>query len=552
MKIRNQLLLIALLFLAMILPMDSFAQTTNVTTMPPKAQAAMKKGLDAAKLQEWTVAIRYFNEAHQSAPDSPVPLVNLGLAESQLPGHELRAVCWFEAYLILVPAAVNAPAVRQQISNLETRVKGNTDKIIEMLKVLAGQASINDSSAYANIAGLLAASGDLDAAEQIVANQSDKNIQGNARLEIVQALVNSKRIPDAIKEAGQIPDSYKEYAYESITSAQIAAGLFSDAKKSIVHLSEGAQEAAHWDNAYELAEAAYQAGQHEDAAAMLRDIRTAFTTIDNTLSWMGEEYKEYAYDLDLAPFAAAEYKMGMHEEADTIFKQIKEFAYNTKGSVYGNKGRTPYGDRTQLLRILAISEDQIGRRSIALQLMNEAKSACLAGQSAHEASGIIPNETWVLGGYQILKDWDGAKSWINQNRGNVDFDYKYEKDELANWEANDLYTSAKAASIKILADSSSSPARRAQAWSDYIKGCLSAPLFTTDFKATMSGLANFTPSANDAAKSETVFDHVKQPAADLIDRLNDISQMECDALVNRLKDVRELQAKQINSADQKP
>src|SRR4029077_14418895 len=108
-------------------------------SLPPKAQEAVKKGLSAAEQQQWTVAIGYFDEARQVAPDSPVPLVNLGLAEAQVPGHELRAICWFEAYLALVPAAVNGPAVRQQISDLELRTKGNAGKIIEMLKALAAQ-----------------------------------------------------------------------------------------------------------------------------------------------------------------------------------------------------------------------------------------------------------------------------------------------------------------------------------------------------------------------------------------------------------------------------
>lgn len=68
------------------------------------------------------MAIRLFNEGHKAAPDSAVPLLNLGLAEAQLPGHELRAICWLEAYLATVPDAANAPAVRKQIASLKLKV----------------------------------------------------------------------------------------------------------------------------------------------------------------------------------------------------------------------------------------------------------------------------------------------------------------------------------------------------------------------------------------------------------------------------------------------
>jgi hypothetical protein len=524
MTARTHLLLIALLFLAVSLPIISLAQTTNESTLSPKAQAAVKKGLDAAKQQEWNVAIRYFSEARQAAPDSPVPLINLGLAESQLPGHELRAICWFEAYLILVPTVVNAPAVRQQISNLETRAEGNADKIIEMLKVLMGQMPSSDYWALwgvnADLAGLLAASGDLDAAGQIVQNQSNTDIQNHAREAIVEAFVNLKRIPDAIAQASQITNNSSDavQAYQSIFSAQVAAGSFSDAKRSATNFVFSG------DFRLKLADAEYQAGQSEDAAELLRDERAS----------IDKENDGSLRENDLAKFAAGEYMMGMHEDADTMFQQIKEYAYNTKGDLsFRNNTRMQYGDRMVILVDLAKAEEQIGRHSIALQLMSEAEKACLAARKANEDSvAMFDNTVLVLYGYYALNDWDRAQSWIYQNHdaGEKIFDYKYYGMDFnlrkSAAVATDSYDSAKTASIKILADATASSAQRAQAWSDYIKGCLIAPLFTTDFKITMAGLVSFTPSAEEQGKSQTIFDHVKQPAADLIAKLNDIHELE--------------------------
>ncbi len=288
-------------------------------SLPPRAEAVVKKGLSAAEQQQWTVAISYFNEALQAAPDSPVPLVNLGLAEAQVPGHELRAICWFEAYLALVPNAANALAVRKQISDLELRAKGNADKIIEILKVLAGQIPSGERYwGFQDIAGLLARAGDLDAAQQIMQNQSDEGIQAHAREEIASGLAKANRIPDAVKEADQITDGFqKGDAYESIASAQIAAGLFSDAEKSIGQLS-GYQQIA---ERLALADAEYHAGQKDDAAAILRDIRASIdkeSSLDTRENW-------------LARLAAGEYKVGMREEADALFKQVKKYAYGVTG-----------------------------------------------------------------------------------------------------------------------------------------------------------------------------------------------------------------------------
>ena len=61
--------------------------------LPPDAQAAMQKGILAAKEQEWEIAIQSFQEARKTAPNAPELFYNLGLAESKIPGRELRAAC---------------------------------------------------------------------------------------------------------------------------------------------------------------------------------------------------------------------------------------------------------------------------------------------------------------------------------------------------------------------------------------------------------------------------------------------------------------------------
>ena len=67
--------------------------------LPVEARAALKRGVIAAKQQDYPLAIRYFEEARKSAPAAPEIFYELGLAESKIAGRELRSICWFEACL---------------------------------------------------------------------------------------------------------------------------------------------------------------------------------------------------------------------------------------------------------------------------------------------------------------------------------------------------------------------------------------------------------------------------------------------------------------------
>src|SRR5450631_4087467 len=71
---------LALLSLGVLVPLISLAQTAKDPTLPPAAQEAMKKGVLAAKEQEWTIAIQNFQEARKTAPVAPIVFYNLGLA----------------------------------------------------------------------------------------------------------------------------------------------------------------------------------------------------------------------------------------------------------------------------------------------------------------------------------------------------------------------------------------------------------------------------------------------------------------------------------------
>jgi tetratricopeptide (TPR) repeat protein len=115
------------------------------------AKEPLQKGLAAAQQQDWKLAIRYFLEAQKADPDAPQIWFNLGLASSKLPGYELRALAWFQAYLLAVPDAPNTDAIRQQIATLEVAFESRMGKIIDALETIPpmllaqGRNAVNQS-----------------------------------------------------------------------------------------------------------------------------------------------------------------------------------------------------------------------------------------------------------------------------------------------------------------------------------------------------------------------------------------------------------------------
>jgi tetratricopeptide (TPR) repeat protein len=152
----------ASLLLALVLAPSVVAQQAPASTLPPEALEAMRKGIIAANGQDYLLAIRYFQDARKTAVDAPEPLFNLGLAESKIPGRELRAICWFAAYLAAAPGTPNVAAVQQQIDVLDVKSEGTITRLITSVQDAAGKLPDADSrnQALSRVIGLWLLSGD--------------------------------------------------------------------------------------------------------------------------------------------------------------------------------------------------------------------------------------------------------------------------------------------------------------------------------------------------------------------------------------------------------
>ena len=158
--------------------------------LPAAAQDLVNQGIAAAKGRDYPLAIRKFQEAREVAPDAAEIYFDLGLAESKIPGREVRAIVWLGAYLAADPTAPNAAAVKDQIELLRGRNQATLSRVISSLQDTATQLQATNvergkgtrGSALASVAILWAKFGDIDTAGN-VANQilDDPAYGGNNR-----------------------------------------------------------------------------------------------------------------------------------------------------------------------------------------------------------------------------------------------------------------------------------------------------------------------------------------------------------------------------------
>ena len=190
--------------------------------LPPEAQAAMKKGFIAAKVPDYLLAIRSFQEARKLAPDAPEVFYNLGLAESKIPGRELRAIAWFGAYLAANPAAPNAATVKEQMDVLDVKNQGNVSRLIKSVQDAASQVS---DSRMQSVVNLWTEAGDITAALKVVDLQRDHMYKDSDRKTIAIAQLKAGDIVGAQKTAGLIQHgNFISSAQTAIAEAQIEAG----------------------------------------------------------------------------------------------------------------------------------------------------------------------------------------------------------------------------------------------------------------------------------------------------------------------------------------
>jgi hypothetical protein len=134
--------------LLLVMPAESLAEQIRnssktapeqVSALPPNVQEIVDEGILATRREDWAQAANRFEMARKLAPTAPSVLLNLGLAESKIPGRELISIAWLRAYLSSMSNPPKSKKVLAQIADLELRFKNVTNKLLQTAMDLAVQ-----------------------------------------------------------------------------------------------------------------------------------------------------------------------------------------------------------------------------------------------------------------------------------------------------------------------------------------------------------------------------------------------------------------------------
>jgi tetratricopeptide (TPR) repeat protein len=229
---------LGLVSLSFLLWAPALAQSTAPpASLPPEAAEAINKGILAAKQEDYLLAIQHFQQARSIAPDDPVIFFNLGLAESKIPGRELRAMAWFGAYCAADPNSTKVPLVKDQIDRLKVTNESNLSRLIAMVQDAA--ISSNDDRRFGDIADLWAESGDFAAALKTSSLIKDENERGFAQAEIAKVQTEAQAAAGNITSAQNTAalihyPSSQTLALEAIAAAQGKKGDLAGARITLV------------------------------------------------------------------------------------------------------------------------------------------------------------------------------------------------------------------------------------------------------------------------------------------------------------------------------
>lgn len=330
--------------------------------LPPAAREALDQGISAAKEQNYLLAVKSFEAAraipyysfeYGHTPRAPEIYFNLGLAESKIPGRELRAMAWFGAYLTADPyaPAPNEAAVLEQMNVLLEKNQRNLAAWLGSVQEAAGTFAGNYKwvTLFQNVI-MWANAGD------IVGAQNAANLIPPAEIEfsfsqhkILKAQLKAGRISEAQQTANVIQTRYElstagdprpsgysaktteviytlAQAQTEIAEARISAGDITGAKTSLA-AAQRSVSLIHYPY-YEshvqptIAEAFINAGNLDAARAVL-------TTARNS----AEESLEPRAKVDaLVRIAQAQLHAGDTADARETFA----FAQDVAGSANGN------------------------------------------------------------------------------------------------------------------------------------------------------------------------------------------------------------------------
>jgi hypothetical protein len=346
---------------------------TPEPALPPAAQEAFDKGVIAAKIPDYLLAIRYFQEARKIAPDASVIYLNLGLAESKIPGRELRAIAWFGAYLVASPNAGNAAAVKEQIAILAVRNQSNTSRFLQKVQDAASQLPDDKyvrQIALERVAPLWAKTGDILTALKVANLFQEEWIKRDIYWSIARALAEAGDFAEALKTTYLIAEGegqIRGYSLTTIAIAQIEADDMAGARNTLASALR-AFDLVKYDFNYELRLQA----QSKFAIAQINagDIAGARTTL--SFAQKNDDLIPVDRgDSARSDFAGVKAKIGDIAGAQKTIDLIKDGFWKDNGLMFIAQAQAESSDIAGALRTADLIQN-VDRKGYALSYIAEA------------------------------------------------------------------------------------------------------------------------------------------------------------------------------------
>lgn len=131
----------------------SQSSATDKMGIPPEARDAFERGTIAGKQKSWDLAVQYFTDALKAAPDNPLVLYDLGVAESKL-GRDVPAAVHLKASLEMQGAGSDGSELTSQnakalLPSLEVQIRAISNRIaqtaVDAAQALPSKLDRNDA-----------------------------------------------------------------------------------------------------------------------------------------------------------------------------------------------------------------------------------------------------------------------------------------------------------------------------------------------------------------------------------------------------------------------
>jgi len=180
--------------------------------VPDAAQVEFARGVEAAAAGDYAGAAASFAEAERIAPESSTIHFNLGLAQAQISGRELSAICWLGAFLAREPYSPLRPSIEMTIDALDAQHRQNVASLVELYVDAAAERPKDTGGtmdwAHAHAAQFWLRLGEVERAKAATARITSSP----DRVQKIEEYIKEGRVPGGYGHSGR---SLFETPYES-------------------------------------------------------------------------------------------------------------------------------------------------------------------------------------------------------------------------------------------------------------------------------------------------------------------------------------------------